>query len=509
MNKKVLNNDSLNIVCKELKTNDKKVILCHGCFDLLHIGHINYLRKAKSLGDILIVTVTADEYVNKGPEHPIFNENQRAEHLSELSIIDYVSINYSLDATKIIKTIRPDYYVKGIEYKNLDDDITGNIKKEKQTVEKYGGKIFFTDEETYSSSNLLNSHFDIFPSGAKSFLENFRKKYSTQEIIKTIESLTTLNVLVVGDAIIDEYHYTRPLGQTGKGNIFSVQYKKEERFAGGSLAVANHIAGYVNTVTLLTGIGNNKEDEKFIVKKLKKNIKPKFLHFNSGPTILKKRYVDQETDATKLFEVYYYNEYSCDKQLEEQACSWLNSNIKKYDVVVVPDFGNGFIVGKMIDVLTNNAKFLAVNTQINSGNRGYNVITKYKKVDFISLNDPELRLAAHDKNSEIPVIAKKIASLLNSKYLAVTLGTQGAIMLTSGHKSKLLEVPALSTKVVDRVGAGDTFLSLASICLAKNIKPDLALFVANCAAALGVQIVCNRESVDPISLTKYISTLLK
>ena len=164
MNKKVLNNDSLNIVCKELKTNDKKVILCHGCFDLLHIGHINYLRKAKSLGDILIVTVTADEYVNKGPEHPIFNENQRAEHLSELSIIDYVSINYSLDATKIIKTIRPDYYVKGIEYKNLNDDITGNIKKEKQTVEKYGGKIFFTDEETYSSSNLLNSHFDIFPS---------------------------------------------------------------------------------------------------------------------------------------------------------------------------------------------------------------------------------------------------------------------------------------------------------------------------------------------------------
>ena len=170
----------LTLYARKLKTNDKKVILCHGCFDLLHIGHINYLRKAKSLGDILIVTVTADEYVNKGPEHPIFNENQRAEHLSELSIIDYVSINYSLDATKIIKTIRPDYYVKGIEYKNLDDDITGNIKKEKQTVEKYGGKIFFTDEETYSSSNLLNSHFDIFPSGAKSFLENFRKKYSTQ-----------------------------------------------------------------------------------------------------------------------------------------------------------------------------------------------------------------------------------------------------------------------------------------------------------------------------------------
>ena len=509
MNKKVLNNDSLNIVCEELRTNDKKIVLCHGCFDLLHIGHINYLKKAKSLGEILIVTVTADEYVNKGPEHPIFNENQRADHLSELSIVNYVSINYSFDATEIIKSIKPAYYVKGIEYKNLDDDITGNIKKEKQIVEKYGGEIYFTDEETYSSSNLLNSHFDIFPPGVKNYLENFRKKYSTQEIIKTIESLRTLNVLVVGDAIIDEYHYTRPLGQTGKGNVFSVQYKKEERFAGGALAVANHIAGYTDTVTLLTGIGSNKADEKFILKKLKKNIKPKFLNFSLGPTILKKRYVDQDTDATKLFEVYYYNEYSCDKKLEQEACSWLNSNIKKYDVIVVPDFGNGFIVGEMINVLADNAKFLAVNTQINSGNRGYNVITKYKKVDFISLNEPELRLAAHDKNSEIPVLAKKIASLLNSKYLAVTLGTQGATMLTPEHKTKLLEIPALSTKVVDRVGAGDTFLSLASICLAKNIKPDLALFIANCAAALGVQIVCNRESVDPIVLTKYITTLLK
>ena len=95
----------LDLVSKQ-RTNDKKIVLCHGCFDLLHIGHINYLKKAKSLGEILIVTVTADEYVNKGPEHPIFNENQRADHLSELSIVNYVSINYSFDATEIIKSIR-------------------------------------------------------------------------------------------------------------------------------------------------------------------------------------------------------------------------------------------------------------------------------------------------------------------------------------------------------------------------------------------------------------------
>jgi rfaE bifunctional protein kinase chain/domain/rfaE bifunctional protein nucleotidyltransferase chain/domain len=510
LNNKILNFNSLSELCENLREENKKIILCHGCFDLLHIGHVKYLKKAKSLGDILIVTITGDKYVNKGPGRPIFSEMHRSEYIAELELVDYVAINYTETAIEVINEVKPNYYVKGNEYENSDDDLTGNIKKEKEAVEKNNGEIFFTNEETYSSSHLLNNHFNIFSPETESYLQSFRKEYSVESIIEHIENLKDLSVLVVGDTIIDEYHYTRPLGQTGKGNVLSVKYGQQERFAGGAVAVANHISGYVDNVTLFSGIGKNNKDEEYLFGKLQKNIKSKFIYFETAPTTLKKRYVDEDTDATKLFEVYYYDEDACDKELEKEACNWLEDNLDKYDVVVVPDFGNGFIVGNMMRVISEHARYLAVNTQINSGNRGYHVITKYPKADFVSLNEPELRLAAHDRHSEISLIAEQIARKLQSSCLAVTKGTLGATMMSiNNNDCDIFNVPALSTKVVDRIGAGDTFLSLASICLANKIEPKISLFIASCAAALDVQIVCNREPVDPISLIKYITTILK
>ena len=97
---------------------------------------------------------------------------------------------------------------------------------------------------------------------------------------------------------------------------------------------------------------------------------------------------------------------------------------------------------------------------------------------------------------------------MNSRYFAVTLGSKGAILLDTNDKTAN-EIPVLSTKVLDRIGAGDSFLSLAGLCLGGGLPPDLSLFVGSAAAALDVQIVCNREPVTPVALYKYITTLLK
>ena len=95
---------------------NKRIVQCHGVFDLLHIGHIKHLHQAKTFGDVLIVTLTADQYVNKGPGKPYFSEYLRAEALSALSCVDYVVINHHPTAIEAISEIKPDYYVKGIEY---------------------------------------------------------------------------------------------------------------------------------------------------------------------------------------------------------------------------------------------------------------------------------------------------------------------------------------------------------------------------------------------------------
>lgn len=505
-NNKILSIDALASKAVELKKNNKKIILCHGTFDLMHGGHIKYLQKAKSKGDFLFVTVTADEYVNKGPGRPVFNDSLRAENLAALECVDFVGVNHELTAVGMLKQIRPDLYVKGSEYQKPEEDVTGNIQKEIDAVREGGGDIFYTNEITFSSSSLINDHFDVFAPETKAFLSQFKEKYTDKEIQDQIGSLIDLNVLVVGDIIIDQYHYVSPLGQTGKGNVLAVQYESEEQFAGGSIAVANHTSQFVNKVTLLSALGDRDSHEVYIRSKLEKNITPVFTYFKDAPTLTKRRFVDG--DLTKLFEIYFYQDEPAFIDDGKFVENWLHDHVSEYDLVIVADFGNGFISPKMREIICNKANFLAVNTQINSGNRGYHAITNYKQANYISLNEPEIRLATHNRHDSIEHVANEVIKKLGAKQCAVTRGTKGVVMLDEDKKS-FYRVPALSSRVVDRIGAGDAFLSLSSICLAGGLDSQIANFVGSVAAAMDVQIVCNREPINSVSLKKYISTLLK
>jgi rfaE bifunctional protein nucleotidyltransferase chain/domain len=488
------------------KFEGKKIVLCHGTFDLLHTGHIRYLQRASKEGDYLVVSVTADEFVNKGPGRPVFGEHLRAENLAALACVDLVAINYEATAISVINALRPKLYVKGNEYQNESADVTGNIAREREAVETHGGDIFYTDEITFSSSSLLNEHFGVFSPETKSFLRNFAEQYTPSEIANLVDSLSDLKVAVIGDAIIDQYHYVSTLGQTGKGNVLAVQYENEEQFAGGSIAVANHVSQFAKEVKLITGLGDFDSHEDFIKSKLEDNVDLVIDYFVGAPTVTKRRFVD--SDLNKFFEVYFYKEEPELKAKGKIVKDWLSNNLDKYDLVIVADFGNGFIDDEMINLIINKSKFLAVNTQINSGNRGFHVINRYKRADFVSLNEPELRLAAHNRHESLDNVCKKISKQVSASYLSVTRGTKGVVMFED-FENKINRVPALSSRVVDRIGAGDAYLSLSSLCLAKGFKSEIANFIGSVAAAMDVQIVCNRKPIDKIELKKYVTTLLK
>ena len=138
------------------KSDHGRIGLCHGVFDLLHIGHIKYFQEAKSLCDFLIVSLTPDEFVNKGSGRPVFTEALRVEAIAALSCVDCVVINLWPTAIDTIKLIKPDFYIKGPDYKILENDITGKIFQEKEAVESVGGVLKFTSGEMYSSSQLIN-----------------------------------------------------------------------------------------------------------------------------------------------------------------------------------------------------------------------------------------------------------------------------------------------------------------------------------------------------------------
>lgn len=155
---KILEIEELADRINALKGEGKKVVYCHGCFDLMHPGHIKYLQVSKKMGDALVVTVTPDRYVDKGPGRPVFNQDLRAESVAALECVDLVAINKWPTAEETLRLLRPDIYAKGQEFENLEDK-TGKIQREYAVVQEIGAEIRFTREIVFSSSELFKKYF--------------------------------------------------------------------------------------------------------------------------------------------------------------------------------------------------------------------------------------------------------------------------------------------------------------------------------------------------------------
>lgn len=143
---------------EKLKLNGKKIVLCHGCFDLMHPGHIKHFQAAKKMGDILVVTITPDIYVDKGPGRPVFNQDLRRDSIAALGCVDYAAINKWPTARELLTLLKPDTYVKGQEFENLEDK-TGKLQKEYEALKEIGAEMKFTHEIVFSSTKLLEQYF--------------------------------------------------------------------------------------------------------------------------------------------------------------------------------------------------------------------------------------------------------------------------------------------------------------------------------------------------------------
>lgn len=154
---KILELEELARKIAELKSQGKKIVLCHGCFDLMHPGHIKYFQASKKMGDILVVTVSPDIYVDKGDGRPVFNQTLRAESIAALECVDYVAINTWPTAVETLRLLRPHIYVKGQEFENKADK-TGKLQKEQEALLEIGAEMRYTHEIVFSSTKLLNQY---------------------------------------------------------------------------------------------------------------------------------------------------------------------------------------------------------------------------------------------------------------------------------------------------------------------------------------------------------------
>lgn len=503
---KIKDLDDLAAHLQALKMEGKRIVHSHGVFDLLHLGHIRHFEEAKRMGDVLVVTVTPDQYVNKGPHRPAFPQDVRAEVIASLGMVDFVAVNRWPMSVETIKMLRPDIYAKGPDYKVASLDITGGIVPEAEAVKAVGGEIRFTDDITFSSSNLLNRHMSSLSPEVNEFLKQFRQKHTSDEVIQQLEGLRGLKVLVLGEAILDEYIYCNALGKSSKEPIIAMQYISKETYAGGALAIANHVADFCDDVRLLTYIGTENPQKEFMTERLKPNVRPVFVDKSNSPTIVKRRFVEKYV-VTKLLEIYEINDAPLAEQEDALLCKQLEKDLAEVDVVIAADFGHGLISERAIQLLSKKAKFLAVNTQINAGNMGYHAISRYKRADYVCIHEGEIRLDQRSRTGDLQALVQDLSVRMDCPTIMCTRGKHGSLMYRKSEGFS--ECPALAGKVVDRIGAGDAVLSLTSLCAAAKLPVDVIGFVGNLAGAQSVAVIGNSASIGRVPLLKSVESLLK
>jgi rfaE bifunctional protein nucleotidyltransferase chain/domain len=477
-------------------------------FDLVHMGHVRHLEAARSEGDVLVVTLTADRFVNMGPGRPIFGQEMRAEMLAALEYVDYVAVNHAPDAAAVLDAIKPDVYVKGSDYENPEDDITGKINQERAAVERHGGRLIFTRDITFSSSNLINRYLDIYDPALRDFLSALRAGGAIDRIPALIESAKGMKVTVVGDAIIDEYQYVGPLGKSAKEHMIATLYQGTETFAGGVFAAANHVADFCAEVDLISTLAEECPYEALIRQSLKPNVNLHVVRVGDRPTTRKLRFVDQGGYMRKLFEVYFMDDRPLPEGDRKSLAELVARQVPASDVVIVTDFGHGMVSPELIDILRADSRFLAVNAQTNAGNQGYNLITKYRDADYVCIDAPEARFATGDKYSDIAeVVSEVLPRLTGCRKAVVTHGSNGAYAFSP--EEGIVRIPAFTKTVIDTVGAGDAFFAVTAPLVAAGGRMVDVGFVGNAAGAMKVGIVGHRQSIEKIPLMKFVNTLLK
>ena len=478
------------------KYNNKRIIHAHGVFDLLHVGHIRHLELAKKQGDILVVTITTDEFVNKGPNRPVFDENLRSYAIASLEYVDYVCLSPFPTSVEAINIIKPNVFVKGEEFKE-QEDITGGILKEIKAVENNGGKVAYLGDIVYSSSNLINFIGLENIHKHKNYFNAIKRSYDLDELINWIEKLSNLEVTVIGETILEEYIYCEGKGQSLKDPVLSVKRENSLLHPGGALFIANILSKFINKVKLITDFDIH---EKTLLENdiLNKNVE--YINIDKFGIIWRQKIIDKDS-GNKIFEILNYNE----SQITEDQS--LLESIYGNEILFISDHGLGFIDKNFAESINTTNTFVSLNIQCNPENSGINSIKKYKKANHCCLSGHEFELEIGTKREEINNPLKELNKYINCDNLTITDGKKGTRHFSEGKNR--IKAPAIANKVLDRVGAVDVVFAVSSLLVSIGAPLEVVGFYSNLASAIHVAENGNTNTINKEKILRFTTSLLK
>ncbi|OGO90144.1 MAG: ADP-heptose synthase [Coxiella sp. RIFCSPHIGHO2_12_FULL_42_15] len=477
----------------------QKVVMCHGCFDVVHPGHVRHLAYAKSKADILVTSITADRFITKGKMRPHVPQALRAINLAAFEMVDYVIIDENPTPLQAISILKPDFFAKGYEY--ISQGMPTKTEEEERTLDVYGGKMLFTPGDiVYSSSSLIH----LAPPSIRyeklwALMESAQITFA--DFQRVLERMKGVKVHVVGDTIIDGFMQTTMIGGQTKTPTVSVLYESQKNYVGGAGIVAEHLRAAGADVTLTTLLGNDALKDFTLEELTSRDIKVNAILDENRPTTHKNAVVAK---GYRLIKIDTLDNSSINDALLDLFAEYIEKT--PCDMIIFSDFRHGIFNRRTIPALVSAIPkhcYKVADSQVASrwGN-----ITEFKGFDLITPNEREARFALADQDSGIRPLGSDLYDAAQCKTLILKLGEKGILTCFGRDHTALDSFVVLDSFVdhcQDAVGAGDALLAYAALALAMGESPIMASILGTMAAACE----CEYDGNIPIAKSDVMKKL--
>lgn len=474
----------------------KRLVQCHGCFDVVHPGHIRHLRFARSQGDILLVSITGDAEMRKGTGRPLIPEELRAENLAAFDFVDWVYIEQRPTAADLLDEVRPDVYIKGREYEFNADP---RFQDERRAVERHGGRVVFSSGDVVFSSTALIQTLEhsADPFHARLVQLAAREELRGPRLAQTIAAFRGRRVVVIGEPILDTYVLCDRPEVAGESPVLTLRPLDTRHYDGGAAVIARHAAALGARPILLAPLPASPAADALRRRLALEGIEVRAIPVRTGLPE-KQRFL---VGAQKVMKLDLVDPIVLDAAEQDRVVAEAERAVSdaggRDAAAVIADFGLGFftpgVTGRLCSSLRRRCGVLTADV---SGRRSN--LRAMRGLDLACPSESELRDAYRQFDEGLPAVTWRLLRETRSRAALVSLGADGLIAFERLPEADRNEsswerrvrgehVPALAPAAVDPLGCGDALLATATLALAAGAPLIAAAFLGSVAAAVEVQ----------------------
>jgi rfaE bifunctional protein kinase chain/domain len=486
--------DAIVAQIKRLAGSAKRVVFVSGNFNVIHPGHLRLLRFAADCGDLLVVGVNGD-----GAKSAVVPAELRLEGVRAISLVDYA---FMLEgpAPDFVGKLTPHVVVKGKEFED-------SANPEQPIVESYGGKLMFGSGETrFSSLDLLQRELLEADFSAIRKPTDYLKRhgFAFRDLERAVHKFAGLQVVVIGDLIVDEYISCDPLGMSREDPTLVVTPIKEDRFVGGAGIVAAHARGLGADVSYFGVVGRDSVAAFADETLARYGVETHFVVDESRPTTLKQRY---RASGKTLLRVSRLRQHAVSRELSDQLFEMASDALRHCDLLLFSDFNYGCLPQPLVDRLSANGAergvMMAADSQASSQ---IGDISRFKGMQLITPTEHEARLAVRDFSSGLVVLTEQLRTRAQADHVLVTLSGEGLFIHAPNGPSDAVvtdQLAAFNMAPKDVSGAGDSLFTCSSMALAVGAGIWQSAYLGSLAAACQVGRVGNH----PVSAADLVREL--